>query len=276
MRLTKKHILSQLPEKTYMHEGFVGELPAEMIHNSIRSGEWDFEEFDEVYEEYESEVYFSNLDYYLAQLREDLAGDFPIDRVIAQTDKYIDEIREELELRDAGKSPFEKALRNTDPVAAYMKVYYVEDPFATDDPDDALAQMYEELGIAERTEELDKKLEELRTNSQGGNLCIMFNTTGEEFVNLSNGSDFFDLNDTPQTIEFFGDVHLCIMDRMNGSGHNVTINTPIVFPFDRSRLYVDSVAGGYSYTHEVIGEYSTIWDGTGIKIYKNENDTTTV
>jgi hypothetical protein len=268
MRLTKKEIISRLPDKTYMYEDFdfVGEFPDEMIHNSVRTGEWDFEKFDEVHGEYASEVYFSNLDYYLAQLREDLAGDFPIDRVEAQTNKHLGEIREELELRNAGKSPFEKALRNTDPVAAYMKVFYVEDPFCTDDPDEVLAQMYEELGISERTEELDKKLEELRTNSQGGNLCIMFNTTGEEFVGWT---------DNPDTIEFFGDVHLCIMDRMNGSGHNVSIKTPIVLPFDRSRLYVDSVAGGYSYTHEVLGEYPTIWDGTGIKIYTKTTPTPT-
>lgn len=261
MRLTKKHILSCLPDKTYMYEGFVGELPPAMIHNALRTGDWDFEEFDEVHGEQESAVYFSNLDYYLTQLRGELYGDFTIDRVDSQTNHYLSEIQEELDLRDASKSPFDKALRNTDPVAAYMKVFYVEDPFATDDHEAALADMYEELGITEHTEELDAKLEELRTNSQGGYLCIMFNTTGFEFVDLGDHD----------TIEFSGEVHICIMDRWNGSGHHVSINTPVTLPLDRLRLYVDSEAGGYSYTHDVIGEYPSIWDGTQYKTYKNDN-----
>lgn len=88
----------------------------------------------------------------------------------------------------------------------------------------------------------EKELRELVVNAFcGGHLTALFCCKPSDIYAQINGEK------KANTITF-DKINLCIMDRFDGgSGHDVVINEKIVFPFVYSNLWVDSVAGGYSY-----------------------------
>lgn len=90
----------------------------------------------------------------------------------------------------------------------------------------------------------NKELYELVANSgYGGDLVILFE---DKISNLI-------YHNEDNIIEFISPVNICLMDRIQGSGHYVEINTKIICEFNRKNLHDDKGAPGYSYTHDVCG-----------------------
>jgi hypothetical protein len=52
----------------------------------------------------------------------------------------------------------------------------------------------------------------------------------------------------------FSDPRVCVMDRFNGSGHDVELEGfKVKVKFDRNKVKVDDAEWGYSYVHKVCG-----------------------
>ena len=86
----------------------------------------------------------------------------------------------------------------------------------------------------------------------GGDLVILFEDEIEYLLNNGN------------TIEFGPKCEICIMDRIQGSGHSEPLNTDIIVEFDRKNLHCDEGAPGYSFTGEVCGLTKGFMDGCSI------------
>jgi len=78
----------------------------------------------------------------------------------------------------------------------------------------------------------------------GGQLTVLF---------YDKPFDLIDPDAKENTITF-PKLNVCIMDRSQGSGFDVTITEKVSLPFNRKNLWLDDAAGGYSY-NSVCGPY---------------------
>jgi hypothetical protein len=94
----------------------------------------------------------------------------------------------------------------------------------------------------------------------GGDLVILFEDEIEYLLNDGN------------IIDFGPNTHICIMDRIQGSGHSEPLNTGISVEFNRKNLHCDEGAPGYSFSGDVCGLTKGFMDGCEIGNAKlNEN-----
>lgn len=164
---------------------------------------------------------------------------------------FEDEMREDDSLREAiydldTSDPMKSLLHNTRKKAMFYELdYYVD---STNTEAEAIAQA---KAIAKRCK-LDYKKwgSELRSLVNeayyGGNLCIYW---------YGDVDDLLPVEDPDFKYIRFEWFELCIMDRANGSGYNVTIKETIEIQLKRSNLWLDEEAGGYSYGYDVCGLY---------------------
>lgn len=102
-----------------------------------------------------------------------------------------------------------------------------------------------------------EELSLMASQASCGNLVILFEDKIENFINI---------NEKPNNvIEFMSPVHICIMDRIQGSGNDVGINTKIICEFNRKNLHDDKGSPGYNYTDEICGLTKGFMKGAIIK-----------
>lgn len=110
-------------------------------------------------------------------------------------------------------------------------------------------------------EENKKELAELVTNSCGGELCILFEDRPADLVNAMEAKK--------QVLEW-DKFELCIMNRGEGSGHNVTIRKNIAVKYIPENMHSDKGAGGYSYSYDVCGLSGGFTDAPKIRSILSE------
>lgn len=169
-------------------------------------------------------------------------------------DDMVDDEDLKSAIYEADTSNFVKdLLRNTRNKAMYYKLDYYSDYDLTEESlEEEIKGIANHLGVD--AQEHRESLKELVENATyGGNLCIYWygdikDVTKEE-------------EEEPKFISFDNPVRLCIMDRFNGSGHDVKLKAPITAEFRRENLHMDDVKGcGYSYGYDVCGLYMPAYE----------------
>lgn len=108
--------------------------------------------------------------------------------------------------------------------------------------------------LRSKNPELKKAIKSIVNNSgYGGNVVILFE---DDIDNLLCEGDI---------IEFGPKTEICIMDRMNGSGHSEAIGTTLKIRFDRKNLHSDDGYSGYSFTKDVCGMTKGFMEGGNIR-----------
>lgn len=190
---------------------------------------------------------------------------------------FEDDMVDDDSLRDAiyeadTSNVIKDLLRNTGKVAMYYELdYYSEYGLSEDSLKKEIKSIAKHLKIDAK--EHYTTLKELVENATyGGNLCVYWYGDLEDIIH-DNEEDF-------KFISFSSPLHLCIMDRFNGSGHDVTLKAPITAEFNRKNLCMDKAKGqGYSYGYDVCGLYMPSYEDSptlrnkvekGVKIVKLE------
>jgi len=174
----------------------------------------------------------------------------------------VDDICREIDTSD----PIKDLLRNTNRRFFYYDLdFYFEDWDGFQDVEKESKKIAKKLKIDYKKNE--EKLRELVANAGcGGNLCILFTCDPSDLQ-----------GEKKKYIKFKGDYDLCIMDRVQGSGHSVSFNTELTFEFIRENMHDDEGASGYSFSGDVCGlckfdEANFDWTnkrGDAIKIKEN-------
>jgi hypothetical protein len=144
--------------------------------------------------------------------------------------------------------PLDDLVRNTPSAFFYYDTGYEIDP----------PQMLDEDERAENEEfltrfglSLEESKELLANAFYGGQLVILFRDAPRHF---------FDDIDKKDGIIAIKDGSVCVMDRENGSGHDIKTDKQIVLPYKKERLHCDAGAGGYDYSESVCGLAGDAYD----------------
>lgn len=151
-----------------------------------------------------------------------------------------DSLRDEIISNDTS-NPMKDLLRNTSRKAMFYDLEFDDEG---DNVDERSKQIAKVLKISYK--KYQKELTELTANAfYGGRLCFYWYGDIEDLLPVEN-PDFKYIR-----IE---DPEICIMDRMNGSGHSVKFQgLRIEADLKRKNIWLDKEAPGYSYGYDVCG-----------------------
>ena len=218
--------------------------------------EQDYCHIDESLESWLMECSDYGLDYSMKELRGEICREFEVDEDKAEsfTDKYRDEIQEEIYNRDES-NPLKDLIRNTpEPVCFYDTG--LEIPDYTMDEQEYKKTVREIKNTLKITGgKWDKDIDELIVNaSYGGLLVIYFTGDINDMMNLSD-----------KNAVTFKNPNIAIVDHCNGSGMNVQLDGhKFTIPFTPHNIFLDKCVN-YSYTYDVCGMSSDWCSGTDVK-----------
>ncbi len=216
----------------------------------------DYEPIDTLVDEWFRDDDYG-LDTALDELKDKIESTFDLEDAEDLIEKYRDDIIEVIYDRD-DSTPLDDLIRNTrDAVAFYDTDLYLGEPYDQSTVAESLKEIKRLLKIKLKDVTHDKKLEEMIVNaSYGGRLVVYFNPDKDDLTALMQLGD-------KNCIEFRNPT-LAIIDTMNGSGYNVTLDGfHFSLPLNPQNFFFDKEIK-YNYTYAVCGMYSNWCQSTSI------------
>jgi len=230
------------------------------INDAISEQSWEpLDSLLESWNLWEREL--DSIDYILDELTGEIESEFDVSRERAESfvEKYEEWIKEEIYYRDTS-TPLHDLLRNTDePIFYYETGLEIPQTWNFDDKElkDYIKEIKRTLKIKIKDSTYDRELTELLVNaSYGGELLIFFKGDIDELVTLKQNGY--------KRVKF-ENMEVGLIDYMNGSGHNVTLNgAKLSLPLDVEKIYLDKMHR-YDYTDSVCGMVHSWCDSTRVK-----------
>ena len=212
------------------------------------------------------DTYFENecygIDNALDELKTSIMAEFEVEEERAESfiEKYRDYIQDEINDRDESDTT-KDLIRNTSEQIFY---YHLEDGEISENYDsesykESIKTIKKALGIKLRDSSYDRQINELIDNAgYGGNLEIFFCDNIDGYMPVY----------PEKKVKYitFKNPEVAIVNRWNGSGHNVTfkgLEVKVKFDWDNLRLDKNH---GYSYTYDICGMISSWANSTSVKL----------
>lgn len=257
-KISLKEVLDLLPKRVSLYYVDYRDDLSNSLDKVQAAIHGDHEELDEIFMDWDT---WDSVKYVLNELKDDLQSTFDIDEYEAQDilDEYEDELRDEIYNRD-DSTPLKDLLRNTG-----RQIFFYDTGMEvggyTDDLNERIKDCKKALKIPQKNKEFDSKLSlMLQQASYGGRLVVYFRDDLDDWINL---------DEKKNIIHFSGKVVVAVIDNMNGSGDDTTINHSFSLPFNRENLFLDRTIS-YSYTYDVCGMCSDWCDSTEVTLLKRK------
>lgn len=207
----------------------------DLVQEAIRDGNMD-KIYDEVFPWYDNQEWETANECANQCLSQNDATDEEID-------EHTDNLRDEIFNRNEG-NPVKDLLKHTSDKFMYYECGLEIEEESWSMNEKTLKSYCKKIAKYAKIDykENEKKIRELLLNAScGGTLVYLWVDRLEHYI-----------NDKIKYIEF-KDGCLAIIDRGNGSGYDIQIKGTAKYKFDSKILYLDDVAEGYSYSHDVCG-----------------------
>ncbi len=239
--ITVEQIIALLPETVSLYYVDYRDDLSERLNEVQDAIHGDPEGLDDIFMDWDT---WEAIKYVLDELKSDMQREFDIDENEAKEliDDFDDELRDAIYNRD-DSTPLKDLIRNTGEqiffydTGAHIGGY-------TDDLKERIKDVKRALNIPQKNKDHDNYIEDMCCNAgYGGRLVVYFRDDLESWIHL---------DESKNIIHFSNDVHIAIIDNLNGSGGDTSISYSFSLPFNRKNLFLDKTIS-YSYTYDVCG-----------------------
>lgn len=252
-------ILDLLPTKVYLHYVDRGDSlneQAKLLQKCITAGSADhlWEQVDEWY--IDDHYGFDEVVKRLKSDMESLVDEDTGETVDDLYDQYEDHIRDAIWDRDDSKV-IKDLLRNTSKfVMFYDTGHYVESSYPLSEAQCRLERYKIKKALSINTSDYDNLIDQMVLQaSYGGYLHVYFRDDIKDYLDT----------DKIKSINFSGNVHIGIINSVNGSGDITDFKMSFTLPFNKSNLWIDK-ATSYNWTYDIAGMMERWCDSTEVTL----------